>query len=303
MRNVLNNPPASPFSRGTNANTGVSHSPLQRGLGRLLEWSVFMPVVIVFLCLSSCDGLVTWMSFHPDRRTIIAESDLPEYIQWVKIRTSDSLTIQGLYFSDKKDSVRSKIVVYFHGNAGNMYHRIREAAKLFEMGYDVLIVSYRGYAGSEGSPSEEGIYIDGRSALRFVTQELGYKMSDVIIYGRSLGTTVAIDAAQGQDIFKLVLITPLSSGSDYAKAQGMGSFLFLVGEPFPSIQKINNVKCPVLIVHGDADDVIPQRLGIELYEKYTGVKKFVSIPGGGHNDLEFVYPDFYWRSIKEFLYE
>jgi fermentation-respiration switch protein FrsA (DUF1100 family) len=184
-----------------------------------------------------------------------------------------------------------------------MYHRISGAAKLFEMGYDVLVVSYRGYAGSEGSPSEEGIYTDGRSALRYVTTELGYKMSDVIIYGRSIGTTVAIDAAQRQDISKLVLITPLSSGSDYAKAQGMGSLLFLVGEPFPSIDKINHVKCPVLIVHGDKDEVIPQKLGMDLYNKYTGVKKFVSIPGGRHNDLESVYPDFYWRSIREFLYE
>lgn len=257
----------------------------------------------ITLFLSSCNGLVNWMSFHPDRSTIISESNLPEYIRLVNIPTSDDLTIQGLYFADKNDSVKSKIIVYFHGNAGNMYHRISGAAKLFEMGYDVLVVSYRGYAGSEGSPSEEGIYIDGRSALRFVTQDFGYKLEDVIIYGRSIGTTVAIDAAQGQDISKLVLITPLSSGSDYAKAQGMGSLLFLVGEPFPSIQKINNVKCPVLIVHGDADEVIPQRLGIELYEKYSGVKKFVSIPGGRHNDLELVYPDFYWRSIREFLYE
>lgn len=260
-------------------------------------------IIALAITLSSCNGLVNWMSFHPDRNSIISESDLPEYIQLVKIRTSDNLTIQGLYFSDKNDTVGSKIIVYFHGNAGNMYHRISGAAKLFEMGYDVLIVSYRGYANSEGSPSEEGINIDGRSALRYVTQELGYKMSDVIIYGRSIGTTVAIDAAQGQDISKLVLIAPLSSGSDYAKAQGMGSLLFLVGEPFPSMDKINHVKCPVLIVHGDKDEVIPQRLGIELYEKYTGVKKFVSIPGGGHNNLDLVYPDFYWRSIREFLYE
>lgn len=100
-------------------------------------------IFIVTILLSSCDGLVNMMSFHPDRSTIIPEGDLPEYIQLVKIRTSDSLTIQGLYFSDKKDTVRSKVIVYFHGNAGNMYHRISGAAKLFEMGYDVLVVSYR----------------------------------------------------------------------------------------------------------------------------------------------------------------
>ncbi|MBL7994218.1 alpha/beta hydrolase [bacterium] len=262
-----------------------------------------MPVMIAFLCLSSCDGLVNWMSFHPDTNTYISERDLPEYIRPVKIRTSDSLSIQGLYFSDKNDSVKSKIIVYFHGNAGNMYHRITEAAKLFELGYDVFVVSYRGYARSEGSPSEEGLYIDGRSALHFVTHDLGYKMSDVVIYGRSIGTTVAIDAAQDQDIAKLILITPLSSGSEYAKSKGLGGLLFLVGEPFPSIDKINNVKCPLLIIHGDADEVIPQGLGLDLYNKFSGVKKFVSIPRGGHNNLEYVYPDFYWRSIREFLYE
>lgn len=128
-------------------------------------------------------------------------------------------------------------------------------------------------------------------------------MSDVIIYGRSIGTAVAVDAAQDQDIAKLVLITPLSSGTEYAKAHGLSGLLFLVGEPFPSMDKIGKVKCPLLVIHGDTDEVIPQKLGIELYEKYTGVKKFVSIPGGGHNNLEFVYPDFYWRAIREFLRE
>ncbi|MBL7961271.1 alpha/beta hydrolase [bacterium] len=262
-----------------------------------------MPVMIVFLCLSSCDGIVNWMSFHPDTNTYIAEKDLPDYVRVVKIRTSDSLTIHGLYFSDKNDSVKSKIIVYFHGNAGNMYHRITEGAKLFELGYDVLVVSYRGYARSEGSPSEQGIYIDGRSALDFVTRELGYKMNDVVFYGRSIGTTVAIDAAQGQDIAKLILITPLSSGAAYADAKGLEWLEFMVGKPFPSIDKINNVKCPLLVIHGDADEVIPQKLGLDLYKTYSGVKKFISIPGGGHNNLDYVYPDFYWRSIREFLYE
>lgn len=292
-----------PLFKGDKSKYCTNHSTLQRGLGGLLEWSVFMHVMIVYLFLSSCDGLVTMMSFHPDRNTYISENDLPEYIRLVTIRTSDSLTIQGLYFSDKNDTVRSKIIVFFHGNAGNMYHRIRSASKLFEMGYEVLIVSYRGYAGSEGSPSEEGIYIDGRSALRFIMHDLGYKMSDVIIYGRSIGTTVAVDVSQHQDISKLILIAPLSSGTDYAKSKGLGGLLFLVGEPFPSMNKINNVKCPVLIIHGDADEVIPQSHGLDLYNTFTGAKKFVSIPRGGHNNLDFVYPDLFWRSIREFLYE
>lgn len=259
-------------------------------------------VFAIALFLTSCDGIVNMMSFHPDKDTYIAEKDLPDYVRVVKIRTWDSLTIQGLYFSDKKDSVKSKIIVYFHGNAGNMYHRITEAAKLFELGCDVLVVSYRGYARSEGSPSEQGIYVDGRSALVFVTHDLGYKMSDVVIYGRSIGTTVAIDAAKGQDIAKLILITPLSSGAAYAEAQGLGWLEFMVGKPFPSTDKINNVKCPLLVIHGDADEVIPQRLGLDLYNHYSGVKKFVDIPGGGHNNLEFVDPKLYWSSVREFLY-
>lgn len=179
---------------------------------------------LFLLFLSSCDVIVNKFSFFPDQITVVPEKSLPAHCRKVSIVTTDKIRLDALYFTARDSS--EKVVIYFHGNGGNIYHRMRECERLSAMGLNVLLVSYRGYAESEGSPSEKGVYIDGESAIQYAANELHYTLNNVVVVGRSLGTAVAIEVSQSKRISKLILITPLSSGGDMADVYGYGSLKF-----------------------------------------------------------------------------
>jgi len=230
---------------------------------------------------------------------VIHEDQLPINCKKINILTSDNIRLDALYFSNNDNS--KNVIIYFHGNGGNIYYRIRECEQLSQMGLNVLLVSYRGYAKSEGSPSEKGVYIDGESAVNYATNELKFKLSNVVIFGRSLGTAIAIEVSQFKEISKLILITPLSSGGDVADVNGYGSLRLISGNPFNSIKKINNIRCPILVIHGDKDEVIPYNLGKKIFDTFKGTKILITVKNGDHNNLENVDPKLYWGSIESYL--
>ena len=193
------------------------------------------------------------------------------------------------------------MVIYFHGNAGNLYHRIDEASEIYNMGHNVIISGYRGYGRSTGEPTEDGVYIDGRTVLEYVSGTLNYKQENIYIYGRSIGTAAAVEISQNITMGGVILITPLSSAADFISEKYTAILAGAGGNHFNSIGKIRNLKSPILIIHGTDDEVVPFNHGVKLYEAYQGKKQFVSIPGGGHNDLEFINPELYWNSVKSFI--
>ncbi len=239
------------------------------------------------------------LTFFPDRSTTISIDRLPNYASALWINTEDSEKIQALYF--KHPDTAKNLVLYFHGNAGNLYHRVPQAEKLFEMGVDVLLISYRGYAQSTGSPSEAGIYMDGAAAFTYATDKLRYPEEDIILLGRSLGSTVAVHLGQNRQFKKVILITPLTSGREMAVSMGLGWLKFMAGNSYNSLEKINNLTCPILIIHGDKDEVVPYYMGEKLYQEYQGPKKLVTITGGRHNDLEQLDYKLFWGEIGKFL--
>ena len=144
------------------------------------------------------------------------------------------------------------------------------------------------------------MYIDGKAALEYVTKELGYNLEDVIILGRSIGATVAMHVSQDIDLGGLVLVTPLTSGKEHAQTALPGIFWLLAGGSFNSIGKIENVVCPILIIHGTEDNVIPIDMGRKILELARAEKRMVEIEGAGHNDLSTTYSTVYWPPIHEF---
>lgn len=239
-------------------------------------------------------------TFYPDRFSEIPEKHIPDFAAEKLIETGDGETIQSFYFSHPTDQ-KHPLVIYFHGNAGNLYHRFEEATKLFHMNHNVLLVSYRGYAKSTGTPTEQGIYTDGASAVNYAMDALGYKENEISIFGRSLGTTVAVHISQQRAFKNLILITPLTSGKDMAVAMGLGLFKFIAGNSYNSLEKISNLDSPMLIIHGDRDEVVPYKMGERLFEIYHGPKHMVTIKGGKHNDLQDIDPRSYWGEIERFL--
>jgi hypothetical protein len=249
--------------------------------------------------LSNCSFLVNRMAFFPDRDYSIPAAQLPLNVKEVFIPTADRKKLQSYYLKSDTGKI---VVIYFHGNGGNIAQRLPELMHFYRMGVSVLGVGYRGYGRSTGRPSEAGIYQDGKSALAYAKDTLGFKPAQVVVCGRSIGTTAAMNTAAGQEVGGLILVTPLTTGREYARAHGLGAFSFLAGGSFKNTSRCGKIKCPVLVIHGTKDEVIPYWMGEEIFKKLAASdKKFVTIKNGFHNDLEIVDPETYWNSIQEFL--
>jgi hypothetical protein len=177
------------------------------------------------------------------------------------------------------------VVLYFHGNGGALRHRAKRFASLAADGIGLVALSYRGYGGSSGSPSEEGILNDARAAYAFATER--YPSGRIVAWGESLGTGVAVAIAAEQDLAKVVLEAPYTSTADIAAAvYPIVPVRYLMKDQFRSDERIVRVKEPVLVLHGDRDTIIPIEFGQRLFALVPGVKRFALFPGGAHEGLD-----------------
>lgn len=252
--------------------------------------------------LSGCASAINRAAFYPDRIATVRDEELPTATRRVTIPTADGEKLEGFFLPHEG---ATQLVIYFHGNGGNIAQRVPELAHIASLGANVLGVGYRGYGASTGRASESGIYRDGRAALDYAVRTLGFAPKQIVLFGRSLGTTVAIDLAAFAGVHRefagVVLVTPLTSAADMAKAHGAGGIAFLAGGAFKSESKVAHITVPVLVIHGTSDEVIPFPQGQRIYEKLLAPKRRVVIEGGHHNDLEFRDPEKYWGAIEQFL--
>jgi len=262
---------------------------------------IFSKLALLVCCLGAlagCSNLVNQFAFYPDTRTIIPAEKLPPGVKEIFFTTADKVRLQAYHVTHPTSE---RILIYFHGNAGNICHRLSDFLNLKNCGINVLAVSYRGYGKSSGKPSEKGIYIDGSAAFDYAMQTLGYSLDNIIIFGRSIGTTVAVHISQHKDIAGLILITPLTSAKAQAKAKGLGLFSFLAGNAFDNLAKILTIKCPMLVIHGTDDEILSFSMGQEIFDQAVVEKRLVPIEGAGHNNLAQVDPEKYWGAIAEFI--
>lgn len=177
------------------------------------------------------------------------------------------------------------VIVYFHGNGGSIAGRAGRFAVLTDGGNGLVALSYRGYGGSSGRPSETGLMADAMAAYRFAIAK--YSADRIVLWGESLGTGVAVALAAEHPAAKLVLEAPFTSAADIAASvYPIVPVRMLMKDQFRSDEKIGKVKAPVLVLHGARDNVVPIRFGERLYEKIVSPKRFVRFPDGGHEWLE-----------------
>jgi uncharacterized protein len=258
-------------------------------------------IVILFTSvpvLTACDAVVNYFAFHPDSVNVLPPEQLPDGVGEFTVTTDDHVDLQGLFLPR---AGAGKVLIYFQGNAGNIYHRIPDLVRLRESGVSVVGAGYRGYGNSEGVPDEAGLYRDGDAIYRYVVEELGYRQSNIIVLGRSIGTTVALHIAQHHEIGGLILVTPLTSGKAHAQASGLGVFASIAEKSFDNLSRIRQVTAPLLVIHGTDDRVIPFSMGKEIYDSATTSKRFVKIEGAGHNDLQDSYGHYYWPPVIDFI--
>ena len=155
--------------------------------------------ILYWLCVcaglsaSACNPLVNFFAFHPDTGYSLSPEVLPVDTKAVFFEAEDGVRIQALHL---RDTASKNITIFLHGNAGNIYHRLVDFRRLRKLGTSVLAVSYRGYAKSEGSPSEDGIYRDARAAFGYATGTLGYPTARIFVFGRSIGSAAAVDLSR-----------------------------------------------------------------------------------------------------------
>ncbi|HOW57699.1 MAG TPA: alpha/beta hydrolase [Smithellaceae bacterium] len=255
-------------------------------------------ILLLPVFFTGCEAVVNHYGFAPAATDPAVRENLPASVQELYLTTDDQEKLQCFFVASKASG---KVVVYFHGNAGNLYQRLPELASLAQAGVSVLGVGYRGYGKSTGKPSEKGIIRDGAAALRHVTEKMGYRPEQVFLYGRSIGTVVAISIAGEKKLAGLILITPLTSGRDMMKAHGLGLFAFIAGDSLNNLARCGEISSPVLIIHGTEDEVTPLRMGEQIFAALSSPKEMVTIKGGNHNELEWQDPSLYWNSIAKFI--
>mgnify|MGYP005836959451 FL=1 len=192
------------------------------------------------------------------------------------------------------------VVLFLHGNAGNVTHRARNIRAWRSAGASILVIDYRGYGRSEGRPSEAGIYEDALAGYRYLRGR-GHRPEQILVHGESLGTVAAGHVAAMEPVAGLILEAPFSSARAVAQ-----SVLPLLGPllvwGFDLESRIGGVHAPVLVIHGEQDEIIPFRLGRAVFEAAPGPKQFWAIPGAGHNDIpETAGPDYPAR-LRAFLH-
>ncbi|MDC1154994.1 alpha/beta hydrolase [Candidatus Pelagibacter sp.] len=214
--------------------------------------------------------------YHPNENNYTGDEILVD-IKKVKILTSDNIELLGWYH--EKNLKNYKTLVYFHGNAGSLENRIHKLNYFEEMNVNFLIIAWRGFSGNEGKPTEQGLYEDGKSAINWLVKR-GVEEKNLILYGESLGTGVATHLAQNKKYAGVILETPFTSMVDAAKIfYPYIPVSLLLKDKFENYKKVENIKLPILIMHGEVDQIVPFSMGKKIYEisnepKYSYFTKY-----------------------------
>ena len=216
------------------------------------------------------------LMYHPQENNYSGDQ-LKVEVEKVKITTSDNINLLGWFH--KKDLKKFKTIVYFHGNAGKLENRIHKLNHFKDIDINFLIIAWRGFSGNKGKPNEKGLYIDGNSTILWL-KNLGLKEKDIILYGESLGTGVATEIAQSNNYAGLVLETPFTSMVEAAK--NFYPYIpvsLLLKDKYDNQNKIKNINIPVLVMHGEVDQIVPFWMGKKIYEmanqpKFSHFTKF-----------------------------
>lgn len=258
----------------------------------------------LLLILSVCAVMLIFIYFYqrhllyfPDKRTVTPQASQALDMYEVKLHTDDGLDLIAWY-SPAKNGQRT--IIYLHGNAGNIAIRVPLIRPFITQGYGVLLVEYRGYAQNPGRPSEQGLYHDGRAAIRFLMDK-GMSLDCIILFGESLGSSVAIQLATQYNVAGIILQSPASS--IVAIGRRIYPFLpvsLLLRDRYETITIINKVKSPLLILASRKDELIPVTDSIELFEAANQPKQIHILEDHALSHNYLTNEEFY-KTVNNFL--
>ena len=275
--------------------TGKTVKALARGAA--LAVSIIVAFGVVARYTNLLDRLFI---FFPERALLESPGDRGLAFEDVFFTASDGVKLHGWFVPGRNEMT----LVWFHGNAGNVSHRVGNLADMNRyLGVNIFIFDYRGYGRSEGSPTEAGTYLDAQSAVDYLRARPGVDPKGLILFGRSLGCAIAAEAAAKSEPYAVILESPPTSIQAMAKRvypflPGAGR---LVRTRYNCLSRVANLGAPVIVLHGDQDSIVPYEMGREVYEAARPPKRFYGIEGADHNDTYLVGGAAYYEALADFL--
>ncbi len=261
-------------------------------------------LMLAALLLALFGSSVVWLEeqfiYFPLRALVGTPADIGLAYHDATFETTDGVRLHG-WFVPGRGSVT---LLWLHGNAGNVSHRLDHLLLLHErLGVHVFIIDYRGYGRSEGQPSEEGTYRDATAALTYLRQLPGVDPERVVLYGQSLGSAVAAELARREPVRGVILEAPFASIAAMARV----AFPFLPLGPllrtrYDTLAAVREIDAPLLVLHSPTDEVVPYAQGEAVYAAAREPKWFHAIGGrAGHNDAYLRGGAAYWQALADFL--
>ncbi len=265
---------------------------------KLLLWGAVIVGGLIFLKLFVL-YLEPHVAFFPMRGEHQTPDDVGIAFDAVSLKTDDGETIHSWLL--KHPHPRAE-VLFFHGNGGNLSVYLGLIAEMHHRSLTVFIFDYRGYGRSSGSPSERGLYQDTRAAVDHFWEHCHAPNATVIYWGRSLGGVTASYASTLRQPDGLILESTFPDKTSLAKHYPvLGVLSFLSRYRFPTVEFLEDLSCPALVIHGDEDEIVPFPLGEKVFQELRGEKGFYRISGARHNDTHKFDPEPYWRRVVDFM--
>ena len=207
--------------------------------------------------------------YFPELNNYLTKETINEENQQLTVKTSDDISLKSYYYSNKNNT---HTILFLHGNAGTLENRIYKLNAIKRLGFNYLAISWRGFSGNQGEPSEFGLTQDAIAGLNFLNKS-GIRDEDIYVYGESLGTGVAINLSISRNLKGLILESPYTSIAEVGKIK----FPFLpvnliLKDKYDSISKIDKVNCPVLVLHGFSDTIVPFYMGEKIFNNIKSKK-------------------------------
>jgi fermentation-respiration switch protein FrsA (DUF1100 family) len=263
-----------------------------------LEKNLIVSVLIALL-LYGCPMDEKFI-FFPSSAIEVTPKDYGLDYEDVYFTTSDGVRLNGWLVRHPEAKTT---LLWFHGNGGNISHRAHGARMLYDaVKANIFMIDYRGYGNSQGVVSEAGTYEDARAALRYLRGRRDIDPKRIVFFGQSLGAAVAADLAGREECLAVILEAPFASIREMAKA--IYPFLPLgplIQTRYDVVEKVKAVKAPLLVVHGERDDIVPFEQGKKVFDAAAGPKQFHALRGAHHNDTFEIGGAAYFAVITSFI--
>jgi fermentation-respiration switch protein FrsA (DUF1100 family) len=274
--------------------------PLRKVLFMPIHWT-YLVVVAVILVASFYlfyPRVESFFIYFPETRFDFSPEEFRLPYKEASFNTEDGEGLHGWFFPAGNNS---PVILHFHGNAGNISHRLDLVQPFLRKGFSVFLFDYRGFGKSSGSPSERGLYRDGLAAWAYLVEKERVTPERIVLHGHSIGAAVAIEVALQKKVRGLVIESAFTSTKDMARTMGLFALISpVLPAHYHNLEKIRRVQAPKLIVHGERDEIVPYIMGRKLFEAALDPKDFYPVKDAGHNDVFIVGGEKYFEAFADF---